>query len=145
MNSRNRSYKNVLYVNFYIVSDILSYILVHIASLCIKYLQKNSFSHVDASLFIIFQIQWVLTKKILSSSFLEPDWASIHLLKPNFIIKIQEKLIFKIELTHWSDLSLYIYRFFFNHKERYVIVETELNSGMIKTSWLGVFVGSLYI
>ena len=108
MNSRNRSYKNVLYVNFYIVSDILSYILVHIASLCIKYLQKNSFSHVDASLFIIFQIQWVLTKKILSSSFLEPDWASIHLLKPNFIIKIQEKLIFKIELTHWSDLSLYI-------------------------------------
>ena len=111
MNSRNRSYKNVLYVNFYIVSDILSYILVHIASLCIKYLQKNSFSHVDASLFIIFQIQWVLTKKILSSSFMEPDWASIHLLKPNFIIKIQEKLIFKIELTHWSDLSLYIYRF----------------------------------
>ena len=108
MNSRNRSYKNVLYVNFYIVSDILSYILVHIASLCIKYLQKNSFSHVDASLFIIFQIQWVLTKKKLSSSFLEPDWASIHLLKPNFIIKIQEKLIFKIELTHWSDLSLYI-------------------------------------
>ena len=111
MNSRNRSYKNVLYVNFYIVSDILSYILVHIASLCIKYLQKNSFSHVHASLFIIFQIQWVLTKKKLSSSFLEPDWASIHLLKPNFIIKIQEKLIFKIELTHWSDLSLYIYRF----------------------------------
>ena len=110
MNSRNRSYKNVLYVNFYIVSDILSYILVHIASLCIKYLQKNSFSHVHASLFIIFQIQWVLTKKILSSSFMEPDWASIHLLKPNFIIKIQEKLIFKIELTHWSDLSLYIYR-----------------------------------
>ena len=110
MNSRNRSYKNVLYVNFYIVSDILSYILVHIASLCIKYLQKNSFSHVHASLFIIFQIQWVLTKKKLSSSFLEPDWASIHLLKPNFIIKIQEKLIFKIELTHWSDLSI---NFFF--------------------------------
>ena len=104
MNSRNRSYKNVLYVNFYIVSDILSYILVHIASLCIKYLQKNSFSHVDASLFIIFQIQWVLTKKKLSSSFLEPDWASIHLLKPNFIIKIQGKLIFKIGPTY-----LYIY------------------------------------
>ena len=39
---------------------------------------------------------------------------------------------------------LFIY-FFLNYKERYVIVETELNSGMIKTSWLGVFVGSLYI
>jgi hypothetical protein len=106
MNSRNRSYKNVLYVNFYIVSDILSYILVHIASLCIKYLQKNSFSHIHASLFIIFQIQWVLTKKKLSSSFLEPDWASIHLLKPNFIIKIQEKLIFKIE---WPIGPTYLY------------------------------------